>query len=76
MNKTYENGMICECGPPMRAGAYDNWNWCAPCRRIYDKDHKRCPRCNQSLRWKSRGNSKWGRDKRTGQWSPTKKVII
>lgn len=56
-NMNYANGDKFRCGPPMRAGAYEKWNWCAPCTEIYDKEHVRCPKCNQMLRWKAKGQS-------------------
>ena len=59
VKREFKNGTICKCGPPMRAGAYTKWNWCAPCNKIYDKDHKSCPECHQLLRWKAKGNSNW-----------------
>ena len=32
-NIEYKNGMKFRCGPPIRAGAYVKWNWCAPCTK-------------------------------------------
>lgn len=49
-NIDYKNGMRFSCGPPMRAGSYEKWNWCKVCTRIWDKDHKRCGTCNQAIR--------------------------
>lgn len=57
-NIEYKNGMKFRCGPPIRAGAYVKWNWCAPCTKIWDKTHKRCNTCRQTLRWKAKGNNK------------------
>ena len=60
VKRPFKNGRRCRCGPPMRAGAYDKWNWCAICTAIFDKTHKRCPDCNQTLRWKARSANRWG----------------
>jgi len=57
--KVFKEGQEHRCGPPMRAGAYEKWNWCAICTKIWDKERKFCPDCNQMLRWKARGNSNW-----------------
>jgi len=57
-NIVYEQGMKFCCGPPIRAGAYDNWNWCSVCTTIHSKDYKRCVKCNQTLRVKAKGNNK------------------
>ena len=53
-NIVYENGMKFSCGPPLRAGAYEKWNWCKQCTSIWDKKHKRCENCNQSIRHTAR----------------------
>ena len=57
MNIEYKAGMKCRCGPPMRACAYKNWNWCKMCTRIYTKDTQRCPDCRQPLRVKGKNQS-------------------
>ena len=58
-NITYKNGMKFRCGPPIRAGAYMNWNWCKICDAIYKKPIIRCKECNQQLRSKAKCNNNW-----------------
>ncbi len=53
-NIVYKNGMKFSCGPPIRAGAYNNWNWCKLCTSIYDKSINRCTDCNQMVRASSK----------------------
>jgi len=55
-NIEYKNGMKFTCGPPIRAGAYANWNWCKQCTSIWKKGINRCGDCNQMVRAKSKGN--------------------
>ena len=58
-NIEYENGMKFLCGPPIRAGSYDNWNWCKQCTSIWKKGINRCGDCNQMIRAKPKGNKNY-----------------
>ena len=53
-NIEYKNGMKFNNGPPMRSGAYKNWNWCKSCTTIWEKNIIRCGDCNQITRSKAR----------------------
>jgi|TARA_R110000824_G_scaffold146889_2_gene316081 hypothetical protein len=55
-NIEYKNGMKFTCGPPMRAGGYEKWNWCKLCDSIYDKSINRCGDCGQMVRAKPKSN--------------------
>ena len=58
-NIAYKSGMKFSCGPPMRAGGYDKWNWCKKCDAIYDKTQRMCVECRQWLRQSARSNNNW-----------------
>ena len=58
-NIAYKSGMKFSCGPPMRAGGYDKWNWCKLCDSIYEKKILRCNDCNQQVRSKAKSNTNW-----------------
>tara|TARA_R110000824_G_scaffold58599_1_gene158284 strand:- start:54 stop:257 length:204 start_codon:yes stop_codon:yes gene_type:complete len=60
-NITYKSGMKFSCGPPIRAGSYDKWNWCKLCDSIYEKEVIRCKECNQQVRSSAKTNNakKW-----------------
>ena len=58
-NTVYENGMKFSCGPPMKSGGYNKWNWCKLCSAIYDKNTVRCSSCNQQIRSKAKSNANW-----------------
>jgi len=53
-NIEYKNGMKFDNGPPMRSGAYKNWNWCKSCTSIWEKRIVRCGDCNQITRGKAK----------------------
>ena len=53
-NIQYKNGMKFDNGPPIRSGAYKNWNWCKSCTSIWEKHIVRCGDCNQIARSRSK----------------------